>query len=151
MLVLGLFVIFGNNFLGPGVSATTDHNQAQMSSPWNSKQPLSELSHMASVYRKLGQFAAAENLYRVIIDELEKVGLVHDERLALALYSLAEVCSDQQRNGEALPLYKRAVEIWEHTHPIESLSVLWYSEALIKMQQLVDRQLREKQPNTDVA
>jgi tetratricopeptide (TPR) repeat protein len=106
---------------------------------------------MASVYRKLGQFAAAENLYRVVIDELEKTGLVHDERLALALYSLAEVCSDQQRTGEALPLYKRAVEIWEKTHPIESLSVLWYSEALIKMQQLIDQPAGEKQADTDAA
>src|SRR6202021_1730625 len=116
----------------------TNPNQAQMTSPWNSKHPLSELSHMASVYRKLGQFAAAENLYRVIIDELEKTGQVHDQRMALVLYSLAELCSDQQRTGEALPLYKRAVEIWERIHPIESLIFSWSSEGLLKRKQLFD-------------
>jgi tetratricopeptide (TPR) repeat protein len=109
-----------------------------MLTPWNSKQPLLEMSRMADVYRRLSQFDSAENLYHVIIDELEKSGNKYDQRLALALYSLAEVYSDQQKNGEALPLYRRAVEIWEVTHPVESLSILWYSEALNRMQQLID-------------
>ena len=106
---------------------------------------------MASVYGKLRQFESAENLYRVIIDELEKAGLVYDQRLALALYSLGELCSDQQKFGEALPLYRRAVEIWERTHPVECLSVLWYSEALLKMQQLSEQQSGERHSHSEVA
>jgi tetratricopeptide (TPR) repeat protein len=108
---------------------------------WNSKAPLSELSHMAAVYRKLGQLQAAENLYNVIIDYLEKEGQIGDQ-LALALYSLGEVVSDQERFAESIPFYRRAVGIWEQAHPVQTLSVLCYSEALSKMQELIDQQMR---------
>ncbi len=106
----------------------------------DNKQYLSQLSHMAAVYRKFGQFVDAENLYHEIIDDLTRAGLLTDQRLALAMCSLAELLSVQQRNKEALPHYKSAVSIWEQTHPVESLSLLWYSEACSKMQQLIDDQ-----------
>jgi hypothetical protein len=109
-----------------------------MSSLSDQNRTLAHLSHMAAVYCKFGQFAASENLYHVIVDDLVKAGLMNDQRLALAMYSLAELLSAQNRNIEALPFYKGAVGIWEQTHPLETMSVLWYSDAHSKMQRLID-------------
>lgn len=101
--------------------------------PLDNERPLIELSRMAAVYHKLHKFDQAEVLYRTAISQLEKSG-DDNKQLALSLFGLAEVYSDQTRYGEAVPLYQRAVGIWERLYVTDSLSLLWYSEALAKMQ-----------------
>lgn len=96
------------------------------------------MCRMAAVYSKHGQYRQAENSYKLAIAMGEKNG---DDTLDLAVtyYSLAELYSDQQQLDQAMPLYKKAVGIYEKQHPVDALSVLWYSDALGRLQKLMER------------
>lgn len=103
-----------------------------MTESWYHKE-CEDLCKMAAIYAKHGRYRLAENSYKLAIAMREKNG---DDSLdlALAYYSLAELYSDQQQYEKAVPLFKQAVGIYEKQNPADALSILWYSDALAKLQ-----------------
>ena len=71
-------------------------------------------SHMAAgeaAYRQ-GDYAEAESRFDAALKEAEAFG-PEDPRLAMSLNNLAELYRAQGRYGEAEPLYRRSLAIWE--------------------------------------
>jgi tetratricopeptide (TPR) repeat protein len=108
---------------------------ALMNAPLNDRQSVTELSNMAAVYRKRGQFDHAKTLYQSIIDDMERAPQ-SDQRLCLVLDQLGETLAEQEQLEEALLAYKRAVTLWETVHYAESTNSLWYADTLTKMQKI---------------
>ena len=59
-----------------------------------------------------GNYTEAEKLFVAALKEAEKFG-PQDPRLATSLNNLANLYNTQGKYGEADPLYKRSLEIWE--------------------------------------
>lgn len=69
------------------------------------------LERMGDVQRDLRQYAAAEKLYRQVIEQRKRlVGPRHPD-YGRVLYSLGFVCEATKRYAEAAPLYQEAVDI----------------------------------------
>ncbi len=102
--------------------------------PPMSQDPLFEMTGIASVYRKRGMYELAETLYRKVL-----AASPESKQGAIALYGLGELYSDQGRYPEATDYFKRAVAIWETLHPVDARSMLWYMDALTKLQDAVER------------
>jgi TolA-binding protein len=94
-----------------------------------SQDPLVEINIRASVHKQAGKDAQAEQLYREVIKQGS-----NSEQVAVALYGLGELYSDQGRYNEATDFFKRAVGLWVKLHPADAESVLWFSDSLLKLQ-----------------
>lgn len=116
--------------------------------PFDMTDHILQVSRRVVIYRKQRKFAVAEALCFTALSALEKTGQ-EDQELALCLYSLGEVYSDQDRYSEALPLYKRAEWIWDKLRLEDAVSVLWHSEVLTKMQCHIEQQCRKLKGDAD--
>jgi tetratricopeptide (TPR) repeat protein len=109
-----------------------------------------ELSRIALIYRKLGKFSLANNVYANIISRLQKQGRGSEE-LALAHFALAECYADQGRHERAHSEYREAAHVYSLVHPDESKGFFWYSEILRKLGELSTRYHRTQEQDMDVA
>jgi tetratricopeptide (TPR) repeat protein len=96
--------------------------------------PLVELNINATVHKLAGATAKAEHLYREVLRFSSST-----EQAAIALYGLGELYSDQGRYDEATDFFKRAVGLWVKLHPADAESVLWFSDALIRLQHAIEQ------------
>jgi len=99
----------------------------------DSHDPLDEMRRMAGIYNRRGRFDLAEQLYKHLVDVSSE-----SQAGAVSLYGLGEFYIEQQRFAEATACFKRAVDIWERLHPQDALSVMWYTDALMKLQKLLE-------------
>ncbi|GEM_PF-2833297 len=96
---------------------------------------IDEIICLARIYRKRGLFdLAIRVLQGAIAGSAEE-----DLDLALCFYNLAAAYEDEGNYFAAQTFYKDAVAVWEKLNPADSLSALWYSDALKKLQELSDR------------
>jgi hypothetical protein len=115
-------------------------------------EPLTELLYMAFVYRKRHYDSLAIKLLTQLI-RFEETSIRPDRaRLALGLYNLAEIISDQGNYDGSHSLFDRAAELWHDACMSAPLNVLWYIEALQGLQAETDRltklaENREQQSN----
>jgi tetratricopeptide (TPR) repeat protein len=101
--------------------------------------PLTEILCMASVYRAHRMYDFAIKMIRELI-ELNHKSLDTDRAwLALAQYNLAEIYSDQGNYILAKALYVQAAENWEGVCPKDPANLMWYSKALLSLQNQTDR------------
>lgn len=69
---------------------------------------------------------------------LETQGEHGSIELALAYFNLAELLCDDSRYGEAVSLYRKAVNIYQKSDPESGESALWYSAMLSKLQRIAE-------------
>jgi tetratricopeptide (TPR) repeat protein len=91
-----------------------------------------ELSRIALIYRRLGKFRLAVNVYQNIISRLELHG-AHTVELALAHYDLAQCYVDQGRHERAHTEFREAAHIYSLEHPEETEGYFWYADTLRKL------------------
>jgi tetratricopeptide (TPR) repeat protein len=111
---------------------------------------LQELSRIALIYRKLGKFSLANNVYQNIIGRLEKQG-GHTLELALAHFDLAECYADQGRHERAHSEYREAAHVYSLVHPDESHGFFWYSDIMRKLGDHAKRYHRTQEQSEEVA
>lgn len=93
---------------------------------------LQELSRIASIYRKLGKFSLATNVYMNIISRLRRLE-ANTVELAVALYDLAECYADQGRHERAHNFYREAAHVYALVHPEAAKGYFYYGDILRKL------------------
>jgi tetratricopeptide (TPR) repeat protein len=93
---------------------------------------MQELSRIAMVYRKLGKFNLATNVYTNIISRLSKQRADTVE-LAVAYYDLGECYADQGRHERAHNAYRAAAHVYSLARPDEATGYFHYGDTLRKL------------------
>jgi tetratricopeptide (TPR) repeat protein len=94
---------------------------------------LERLHYAATKYKLNGQYALAEEAFVKIVILEEQIFGGETSSVALALYNIAELMFLQRNHKGGREVLRKAVEIWEHAHPNDYLSLLSYTEAVNKM------------------
>lgn len=102
---------------------------------------LAELLALVCFYRRHHQQDVAIQLLTDIVHLDNSMERTERERLrAVVLYNLAELYSESPNCALiAQELYQEAASIWNDIQPGNPLSMLWFSDALQKLQEETDR------------
>lgn len=97
-----------------------------------------EVKRIAAVYASRGRLSLAIQILQTAL-ELQ-TGLHGPNSLPCAetAYQIAELMCDNNQFDEARPYFERAVNAWQEQHPRDSISMMWYSEALMRLQEQID-------------
>ncbi len=96
---------------------------------------IERLHFEAANYKQSGQLERAEKAYLKLIVLERSIFGGETSSIALSLYNLAQVLIAQHKIEYGREALRRAVEIWEKSHPCDYLSLLSYTEAVAKMHQ----------------
>lgn len=102
---------------------------------------LAELLYLVSFYKRHNQTDVAIPILQNFIKQFGKEACrLKDKRvLALSLYNLAELLTDEGDRLIARELYNRAVDLWNEIDPDNRSSTLWYQGACQRLQEETDR------------
>lgn len=92
---------------------------------------------MACLYRRRGKLRLAEGLFRDLLSMQQAAFGMSSKEVAMTMYQLAELYSDQQQYQRAKRFYAKSAEIWQALG-LNNESILWYSDALLKLQHMSD-------------
>src|SRR4051812_38576564 len=94
-----------------------------------------EVKRIAALYAKRGRLPLAIEILKTALDLQEGMHGIHGLPCAETAYQIAELMADNNQFDEARPYFMRAAEIWTKHHPNDSLSMMWFSEALTQLQE----------------
>lgn len=99
-------------------------------------QQLNELWRMARLYIRAGKLELAEQLYLDTIEHLSKHNGNAGTDLAICLFKLAELYSDEGKYPEARRCYGQAARLWTDAHPEDSLNHVIDTMVMINLQEV---------------
>src|SRR5579885_3085653 len=103
-----------------------------------SSDALAELAQMAEMYRKRGKLRRAANIYSQIVRLSQRDSSIPASEVAIVLYKLADIYDELGQNDSAVRLYREAIEKYNRGEISERLNLLWYLEALKRLETEAD-------------
>lgn len=97
-----------------------------------------EVKRIAAVYASRGRLSLAIQILKTALELQTGIHGPNGLPCAETAYQIAELMCDNNQFEEARPYFERAVNAWQEQHPRDSISMMWYSEALMRLQEEID-------------
>lgn len=102
---------------------------------------LAQLLYLVAFYKRHDQTDVAIQLLQdfIKLDHSYVRNLDHKHVLAISLYNLAKLCSDEGDRLIATKLYSQAVDLWDEIEPDRPLDMLRYQGVMRRLKEETDR------------
>jgi tetratricopeptide (TPR) repeat protein len=94
-----------------------------------------EVKRIAALYARRGRLPLAIQILETALQLQRGTYGEYGLQCADTAYQIAELMCDNNQFNEARQYFEKAVDIWTHHHPNETKSMMWYTDALTRLQQ----------------